>query len=273
MRCPSSPVTRSHGSTRATEAWAQRYGNADAADGLRGAASGYDGAVIGQGSKRVVAWTLAGAFAFAAVFASLAEDVHDHERWSLDRTLLVDLHHYHPRSLTDAWLALTQLGGYLVTGVAAAAIAGWLWRRRGGPRQAVFVAAAVGGAMLLGVAAKAAFHRPRPHLWPSAAPTLGYSFPSAHAMNSIALAAAITLITAAPPRRRLIAILGALYVGLVGLSRVWLGAHYPTDVVAGWALSLSWVLLLLAGLHLVAMARRGYGTPRSARRGRTRVPG
>jgi membrane-associated phospholipid phosphatase len=209
----------------------------------------YDGCgyAAGVASRRFRIRAVAVALVCGAIFASLAEDVRDHERWSLDRTLLLDLHRYHARGVMDAWLVVTQLGSYLVTGAAAVLVGVWLGRRRGEPATATLVVASVGGAMLLGVIAKAVFQRPRPHLWPSATPTLGYSFPSAHAMNSIALVAVLVVIT--PARRRgPVAAAGAAAVVLIGLSRVWLGAHYPTGIVAGWALALAWTLSLAAAL-------------------------
>jgi membrane-associated phospholipid phosphatase len=205
-----------------------------------------------------------------AAFLWLAEAVTDHTRWSADRTLLVDLHRYRARAIVDAWLGVTQLGSYLAVAIAGGAVAWWVWRRWGQRRLAAFVVVAIGGEMVAGLVAKAVVHRPRPHLWQAATPTLGYSFPSAHAMNSLALVAVVAMLLLG---RRLAwaAIGGTLYVGLVAVSRVWLGAHYPTDIVAGWMLALGWVLLTastVTGLGLFGGGRAAAAlrTPRTPER-------
>jgi membrane-associated phospholipid phosphatase len=176
-----------------------------------------------------------------AVATWLIAEIEGGERWWIDHAPLVDLHRYRARGVVDAWLAVTQLGSYAVVAGAALVVAAWLWRRAGRPRAALFLTLAVGGEMLLGVIVKVAVHRPRPHYWHAETPTLGYSFPSAHAMNSLGLVAALLLLARTVERRRLIAALGTVYVLGVAVSRVWLGAHYPTDILGGWALSLAWV--------------------------------
>jgi membrane-associated phospholipid phosphatase len=103
---------------------------------------------------------------------------------------------------------------------------------------------AIGGEMLLGVLVKATMHRPRPHYWHVETATLGYSFPSAHAMNSLTFALGLILVAETARQRSLIVAVGSAYVILVGISRVWLGAHYPTDIFAGWTLALAWLLLV-----------------------------
>jgi undecaprenyl-diphosphatase len=185
----------------------------------------------------------------AAAFAALAAAFGDDRGPALDRTLALDLHRHRVPALTDALRALTQLGGYAVTAAAAIALAAWLWRRRGEVRAALFVAAAIGGAMALGVVAKAAFDRPRPRVWAAEVPTLGSSFPSAHAMNSAALVAAVLVLARGSRWFRPLAAGGCCLVLLVGVTRVWLGAHYPTDVAAGWLLSVALVLALAAAVR------------------------
>jgi hypothetical protein len=104
---------------------------------------------------------------------------------------------------------------------------------------------------------KAVVQRPRPHLWHIDTPTLGYSYPSAHAMNSLTLVAAVLLTVTS--HRRWVVVIGSVYVVLVGVSRVWLGAHFPTDILGGWLLGLGWALLVvIAG---AVIERRVAGSP------------
>lgn len=129
-------------------------------------------------------------------------------------------------------------------------------RRRG---NALFWALAIGGAAALNQGAKAFFRRTRPDLWDSVAPEHTYSFPSAHAMGSMALVATLAVL-AWPTRWRWWAIVaGSVFTLLVGFSRVYLGVHFPSDVVAGWAAALAWVL----GLSHVAYGRMVKPRPRS----------
>jgi membrane-associated phospholipid phosphatase len=231
--------------------------------GMPPGAPGYGSGMLETPTNRGALAALTAAAVAAGLAAWLADAVSDHARWGVDRTLPVDLHRFRARGLVDAWLVVTQLGSYLAVAVAAALLAAWLWRRRGRPALAAFVVAAVAGEMALGVAVKVAVDRPRPHFWRVETPTLGASFPSAHAMNSLTLVAAVLLTVPMARRRRIVAaVAGLVYVALVGVSRVWLGAHYPSDVLAGWALALAWSLALAAGL---ARLRLAAGRPAVAR--------
>jgi membrane-associated phospholipid phosphatase len=100
------------------------------------------------------------------------------------------------------------------------------------------------GSLALNLAAKAYFARTRPDLWLSLAPETTYSFPSGHAMGSATLAVALALLAWHTPWRWPVAAAGALFVVLVGLSRVYLGVHYPSDILAGWMAATAWVVAM-----------------------------
>lgn len=95
--------------------------------------------------------------------------------------------------------------------------------------------------MVINLLAKALLGRVRPALWVSLAPETTPSFPSGHAMGSAAVVLALGLILAHSPRRWLLWLPGALFVLGVGISRMYLGVHYPSDVLAGWIASVGWV--------------------------------
>ena len=106
-------------------------------------------------------------------------------------------------------------------------------------RDGLFFEIAVSGSAILNIAAKNYFARARPDLWVSLMPETTYSFPSGHAMGSITLAFA-TILLCWPTRWRWPVVFNAfVFVLLVGISRVYLSVHYPSDIVAGWTAALA----------------------------------
>ncbi len=164
----------------------------------------------------------------------------------LDRDFLLSLHAHATPQFDQIMLFFSLIGSRV--GVVPVDVMVFLilaMMRRWG--DALFWGLAVGGASLLNAAAKHTFQRVRPDLWPSIAPETTYSFPSAHAMQTMALVAALLVLLWPTRWRWPTLIAGAAFVVLVGLSRVYLGVHYPTDVLGGWAASLAWVI----GLSIV----------------------
>jgi undecaprenyl-diphosphatase len=114
-----------------------------------------------------------------------------------------------------------------------------LWRRG---REALFAALALGGSALLNIAAKQLFARERPSLWESIAPEDTFSFPSGHAMGSMTLAWVCLLLAWRTRWRWPVLIAAAAFTVIVGLSRVYLGVHYPSDILAGWTAASIWAV-------------------------------
>ena len=112
---------------------------------------------------------------------------------------------------------------------------------------------ACGGGILLVEAAKWAFRRPRPHAFVPLFRATGYSFPSGHAFLGLVVFGLLGYFALAEARRRgvsrskeVVIMLGAGLLALgIGVSRVYAGVHYPTDVLAGWAGGAAWLLLCL----------------------------
>ena len=99
--------------------------------------------------------------------------------------------------------------------------------------------------------AKILFQRARPALWLSPAPEQDYSFPSGHAMLSVAIAGSLIAL-AWPTRLRWPALIGGtMSVVGIGLSRLYLGVHFPSDIMAGWCAALLWV----TGVYLIVGTR------------------
>lgn len=142
----------------------------------------------------------------------------------------------------DAFFIALALLGYQagVVPVDIALVLGLAWRRR--LREGLFAGLSIVGSALLNLAAKPVFQRERPALWESIAPEHNYSFPSGHAMGSMTLACVLVMLAWHTRARWPALFLGAVFVLLVGMSRVYLGVHYPSDILAGWTAALAWTV-------------------------------
>ena len=182
------------------------------------------------------------------VFGVIAQDVHGQEAIALDAVMTPLLHGYASPTLDSVMWSFTTIGSTLVVAplfvIAEAALL--IARRR---REALFLAIAILGSVVMNALLKLVFQRPRPAL-PWAQTPLDYSFPSGHTMNSLAFYLALALIAWViwGPKVGIPATFGAVVVAtLIGVSRIYLGAHYFSDVVAGFAAGLAWLLIVSAG--------------------------
>ncbi len=173
-------------------------------------------------------------------FAALAEDVWLHEAFLWDQRILTLLHGFQTPTLDRVALIVTFFGSGGLMALLGAAYALVLWRRHQ-PTRALYVALGIVGAGALDLLAKIIFQRVRPHLWDSSIRELGFSFPSGHAMGSMALVAVLIVLKWHSPWRWWTVILGSLFALTIGLSRLYLGVHYPSDVLAGWGAAIAWV--------------------------------
>jgi undecaprenyl-diphosphatase len=150
-----------------------------------------------------------------------------------------------PRWLPGAVRDVTALGSAPVLVIFVLAVAGALVARRQYHAVLLLLASTVGG-ILLNEALKGVFGRPRPDTALHLTDVRSLSFPSGHAMESaiIYLTLAALLARLVQPRtlRLYFLAVAALLTLLVGLSRVYLGVHYPSDVLAGWCAGLAWAL-------------------------------
>ncbi len=174
-------------------------------------------------------------------FGHLAEEVHREGGLALDVPLL-ELIHRHANPRRDAIISfLTNWGGYLTLPTLLLIVVGLRWRLQQAA-SAVFFSVAVAGSLAINLVAKALFQRARPSLWNSPAPAGYYSFPSGHAMVSMAIALALIFI-AWPTRMRFPALMLAIPCVLaIGASRLYLGVHYPSDILGGWSAAVLWVV-------------------------------
>ena len=186
-------------------------------------------------------------------FVVLADEVTEGDTHEIDRAVILALRN--PADVSDPigphWIEevgrdMTALGGTGVLTLLTLASAGYLWLEKK-PRAAWFLLAAIGGGLLLSTVLKEAFDRPRPDLVPHGSIVYTASFPSGHSMLSAVTYLTLGALLARLQGRRLLKVyllaLAVLFTLLVGASRVYLGVHWPTDVLAGWSGGAAWAVL------------------------------
>lgn len=185
-------------------------------------------------------------------FLALADEVMEGGTHAFDEAILLALRN--PADPADpigpGWVEeiardVTALGSMVVLGFVTFAVAGYLVLRARA-RAAGFLLASVLGGVIASSAFKAGFDRPRPDLVPHATEVYTASFPSGHSMLAavtyLTLAVMLSRIEANRALRVYVVTLAVLVTIAVGTSRVYLGVHWPTDVLAGWAAGSGWAL-------------------------------
>ena len=213
--------------------------------------------------RRLIAWLgeldlilLLAVFAMATglwTFLAIADRVAGGTTQHLDDRLILALRHPNDPSdpIGPAWMEevgrdLTALGGMAVLSLTTAAVAGFLFIRRRYHAMGFLLGATVGG-LALSLLLKNHFARPRPELVPHLSRVYTSSFPSGHSMLSavvyLTLGALLARLVKGPALKVYVLSIAMLLTFLVGVSRVYMGVHYPTDVLAGWSVGLSWAIL------------------------------
>jgi undecaprenyl-diphosphatase len=153
-----------------------------------------------------------------------------------------------PAWLTALVADVTTLGGTPLMALFATILAGWFAPQRDWISFGMLVAATAGQAIVVQIL-KALFARPRPDVVPHLVDTTSLSFPSGHAASSAAfyltLAALIALNTKVSRARRYSFLIAVLIAVAVGASRVYLGVHYPSDVIGGLAFGSAWAAFVI----------------------------
>ncbi|GAA1906216.1 hypothetical protein GCM10009688_07700 [Arthrobacter gandavensis] len=178
----------------------------------------------------------------------------------LDHPVLAAAKSLRSPGLDTALTWLTNLGGTIGLPILAAAAVAVLCRWQRSWTPLILTASAAAGSLLMTVAGKALVGRSRPPLT-DAVPPYEYSasFPSGHSLNSVVVGGTIAyllFIYLESKRARIITVLmAAVFIAAVGLSRVYLGHHWLTDVLVAWSLGLAWLAILIT-VHQLLHARR-----------------
>lgn len=195
------------------------------------------------------------------LFAWIADGVAHDRTAGLDLVIRNQVHAYASPPVTSAMIFVSFLGGDGLTAAAILSVIAFLafhWRR-----AALWMVVTILGAVVLDLTLKYAFHRPRPVPFFVPVPYT-YSFPSGHSLFSFCFYGVLAGLLAGRMQSRLGRILvwtlAAVLVAAIGLSRIYLGVHYPSDVIAGYLAAALWVSTLLA-LDRVRIERKSAPDP------------
>lgn len=194
------------------------------------------------------------------IFGSIADEVLEQDAFAaLDTSIFQWLHSMSTPALTDIMLAISAVHGVwgmsVLVLIAASVL---LWKRHG--FWLIVLLVAVPGGAILNVGMKQAFERARPQLEAPVLVLHDYSFPSGHTCASTlfygVIAAFMVSHTRSWQRRANICIAALCMVALVAFSRLYLGAHFLTDVMAGFAEGIAWLALSMTAIHTYMHHRR-----------------
>lgn len=198
-------------------------------------------------------------FAFVVVtggiwlFAEIADEVMKGDTRGFDRRIMLAMRDpadskdpWGPKWLEEMGRDFTALGGMgVLIFLTAATVGGYLLRRR--HKTAVLILVAILGGLVIALMLKQSFDRPRPDLVPHGSYVYTKSFPSGHSMLSaityLTLGSMIVRTHKHRPTKIYIMSVSMLITLLVGVSRIYLGVHWPTDVLGGWLAGASWALI------------------------------
>lgn len=184
---------------------------------------------------------LLGVFLPFQIFGDLAEDVWEHGGFPFDDPTLLAIHAIAQPQLDIFASTLTQFGVFWGVFPATLLLMLILFNRKKWRSLSYVVITSV-GSIVINRTAKVLLHRVRPHLWTSPSPEIDYGFPSGHAMSSMTFVAMLVILSWNSRWRWLVLSVGTLFVVAIGWTRLYLGVHYPSDILAGWMAALSWAI-------------------------------
>lgn len=214
-------------------------------------------------------WLAAGlAFSVFVVWAflELTDEVLEGESRAFDRAVLLWIHDTSPGWFDGPMRLVTALGYYYVV-VPLLAVAALVFYWKGWRLSAVLLVVSTGGSIVLTTVLKGVIQRTRPELFDSGYQASFYSFPSGHATVALGFYGMLTVMLAYRSRgagRWAVAAGGVLVLLLIGFSRLYLGVHFPTDILAGYLSALLW-LVCVGGVYALWLPVRGLRSVKSGR--------
>lgn len=185
---------------------------------------------------------LIGVYLPLQVFGLLAVEIWKNKGgFPWDVPILIAIHTAARTQLDVLATILTKLGSVWTALPVVSVIALVLFFRRRW-RSLTYLLITTVGSTVINLTVKQIIHRVRPQLWQSLTPEPDYAFPSGHAMTSMTLVAALVILTWGSFWCWLVLIFGSLFVVAIGWTRLYLGVHFPSDILAGWMVSVAWAI-------------------------------
>jgi undecaprenyl-diphosphatase len=184
-----------------------------------------------------------------------------------ERTFMLSLHRPVPSIVDGVLLALPWLGTNLTLMPILTAVSWWLWKRRGRGELALQVMITVAGSLFMNSVLKALFDRPRPELWPHRGQYAWAAYPSGHAIVGVSVFFTIALLLYRERGWRWPFVAAGAMLAINLYSRLYLGVHWPTDVIGGLLVGLVW---LIATQYAFSHFREREPAARRASEGQTR---
>lgn len=170
-----------------------------------------------------------------------------HRVFDFDLQWMWQVHQFASPAYDCAAITMSYLGGMPVASVMLVAMLIYAHQVRS--HQILFMLISMVGVANLSWLLKALVNRPRPMLWPRLVQDYGASFPSGHSVYAAAFACVFIILSWRTRWRGIVLVLAVAWMLLMGLSRVYLGVHFPSDVLGGWALGWAWVFFVYLGLN------------------------
>ncbi len=195
--------------------------------------------------RRQGVW-LIGYLLILSIVAWLCTEVWEREAFSFDRSSLLWIHQFANPELDRVMLFITSLGDPAMVVTIFISTIVWLGMKRRYTDGIRFIIACAGG-VILNQVMKLFFAKPRPELWTRLISETSFSFPSGHAVGSMVVYGFIAYILARefPIYRRYIYAVASILIIVIGFSRLYLGVHYPTDIIAGYGVGILWLTTCL----------------------------
>ncbi|SFL54316.1 undecaprenyl-diphosphatase [Paenibacillus sp. 1_12] len=188
----------------------------------------------------------------AVCFGLIALLIHDRRLDAFDQTILQWIQGLESPALTNVMKGFTLIGSGMVVAILVPSVAVFLYFVLGHRRELVFFIGVIIGSSLLNEVLKIIFHRARPTIHRIIEAT-GYSFPSGHSMAAFTLYGVVTFLlwrhVSSVFKRSMLILFSMLMILMIGISRIYLGVHYPSDVLGGYMVSGSWLAASIWFFH------------------------
>ncbi len=193
-------------------------------------------------SKTAISASITLAVLATVIFLKLADDVWFREGFWWDAPVMLAIHRFSSPTLDALVMALTTTGGRLLP-VVFIGVGVLLWRNRRLPAL-ISLGISLGGAVIINSVLKAIFARPRPNVFPPITVETTFSFPSGHTMAAVAFYGLLAVFLW-EWQHRAAALFVAGWVGVIAFTRVYLGVHYPSDVLGAASVGLFWLIVVV----------------------------